>query len=123
MLEATTSPCSILRRYLPHDVLTPPRPSPDVGKAKEVESRAMAALRIANAILCLAYPTFRLAARMLCAINPLLPICTDLPSPVTFCSSPTPELTARPRSVRGAATLRRAARNDRDGEIEDRGRL
>ena len=31
---------TVFCRYLPHDVLTPPRPSPHVGKAKEVESRA-----------------------------------------------------------------------------------
>jgi hypothetical protein len=34
------SSITVFRRYLPHDVLAPPRPSPHVGKAKEVESRA-----------------------------------------------------------------------------------
>jgi hypothetical protein len=34
------SSIAVFRRYLPHDVLAPPRPSPHVGKAKEVESRA-----------------------------------------------------------------------------------
>jgi hypothetical protein len=30
---------AVFRRYLPDDILVPPRPSPHVGKAKEVESR------------------------------------------------------------------------------------
>ena len=32
---------TVFCRYLPHDVLTLPRPSPHVGKAKEVESRPL----------------------------------------------------------------------------------